>query len=211
MQNLLNKPGRFGDPALLATVTDPASFVQALITNGFTLNGQLTAILSRYIPEPAALTGAERHAWPSTTRTSGSTWARTASMNPHKYDGHRRGLMAFDPKVATTELTTKIVQPTLDAGKVFDSFPYLTRLYTTLSPADMNKDPVFSYNPSLPDYSQHPQGDADVSLRRLFRQNRYGTRRWRPPAASDADSRRRCEREQVDRAAGAVSASKSRR
>ena len=42
--------------------------------------------------------------------------------------------------------------PTLAAGAMFSAFPYLTRIYTTLSPEDMNKDPVFSFNPGLKDY-----------------------------------------------------------
>jgi hypothetical protein len=44
------------------------------------------------------------------------------------------------------DLQDRVVVPTLAAGAMFDAFPYLTRLYTTLSPGDMNKDPVFSYN-----------------------------------------------------------------
>jgi hypothetical protein len=41
---------------------------------------------------------------------------------------------------------------------MFDQFPYLTRLYTTLSPEDMNKDPVFSFNPGLKDWPNVHQG-----------------------------------------------------
>src|SRR5205823_7476607 len=39
------------------------------------------------------------------------------------------------------------------AASLFQEHRYLTRLYTTLSPEDMNQDPVFSYNPELPDVS----------------------------------------------------------
>ena len=50
-----------------------------------------------------------------------------------------------------SDINTKVVQPTLAAGALFDQHTYLTRLYTTISPQDMNKDPVFSYNATLPD------------------------------------------------------------
>ena len=50
------------------------------------------------------------------------------------------------------DLQDRVVTPTLAAGALFDAFPYLTRLYTTLSPEDMNKDPVFSFNPGLKDW-----------------------------------------------------------
>ena len=36
---------------------------------------------------------------------------------------------------------------------VFDGDPYMTRLYTTLSPEEMTLDPVFSFNPDLDDQS----------------------------------------------------------
>lgn len=36
---------------------------------------------------------------------------------------------------------------------LFAAHPYLTRLYTTLSPAEMTDDPVFGANPDLPGYS----------------------------------------------------------
>ena len=51
------------------------------------------------------------------------------------------------------EIDQRVVQPTLQAGALFDAQPSLTRLYTTLSPEDMNSDPVFSYNASLPNVS----------------------------------------------------------
>ena len=36
---------------------------------------------------------------------------------------------------------------------MFDDYPKLTRMYTTLSPEEMTRDPVFSFNPNLPDVS----------------------------------------------------------
>ena len=44
-----------------------------------------------------------------------------------------------------------MVEPARAAGALFRNAPYLTRLYTTLSPEDMTRDPVFSFNPSLPE------------------------------------------------------------
>ena len=39
----------------------------------------------------------------------------------------------------------------LEANALFAQHPKLTRLITTLSPEDMTEDPVFSFNPALPD------------------------------------------------------------
>ena len=172
MQKVLNRPGRFGDLTALAQVKDPASFVQAVFNNGFTINGQLTSILARYIPEPAALK-AQNLSLTQYYQNINFYLGQDRAMNPGKYADIATALMNFDPKMATDELTTKVVQPTLDAGQVFDAFPYLTRLYTTLSPVDMNKDPVFSYNPSLPDYSNVHQATLTYHCAGFFAKNRY--------------------------------------
>ena len=172
MRSVLNKPGRFGDPAVLAMVKDPASYVQGLFNNGFSNNGQLTTILSRYIPEPLVLKG-QNVTLAQYYQNIGFYLGQDRTNNPSKYADIEAALKAFDPQAVTTELTTKVVQPTLDAGKVFDRFPYLTRLYTTLSPADMNKDPVFSYNPSLPDYSNLHEATLTYHCAGFFSKSRY--------------------------------------
>ena len=47
------------------------------------------------------------------------------------------------------ELIESIVTPLEATLDVFAGMPYVTRLYTTLSPEEMTLDPVFSYNPDL--------------------------------------------------------------
>lgn len=50
-----------------------------------------------------------------------------------------------------TALNDTIIAPLVDTLSVFDGNPYMTRLYTTLSPEDMTLDPIFSFNPDLED------------------------------------------------------------
>lgn len=66
------------------------------------------------------------------------------------YDATAQKIQAFDPTLATADLQSRIVTPTLEAGALFHTQQALTRLYTTLSPEDMNLDPVFGFNPDLP-------------------------------------------------------------
>lgn len=49
------------------------------------------------------------------------------------------------------ELTSSVIDPLMETLAIFDGDPYLTRLYTTLSPEEMTLDPVFSFNPDLGD------------------------------------------------------------
>ena len=63
------------------------------------------------------------------------------------------GHAADDP--LTAELEERVVEPTRAAGQLFRDHPYMTRLFTTLSPHEMNRDPVFSYNDNqLPDLAR---------------------------------------------------------
>jgi hypothetical protein len=150
MRNQLNFPGRFGSAAELASMPDPVSFVEYLQRSGFTFTSQLTAILGVYIPYPPMLA------------TQGVTAANFYS-NIRFYLGEFRqqnpgfwvGVPAdaYQPQLMATEIQERVVKPTVDAAALFDKFSHLTRLYTTLSPQDMTLDPVFSFNPGLPDVS----------------------------------------------------------
>jgi len=133
MQQRLDSPGRFGSLDLLAAQPDPVSFVRYLNANGYAYTSQLIAILQRYIPVPASL---------------GSISAPLFYQNISAYAG-RLESVDYRPADMAAEIAERVVKPTRAASALFDQHPYLTRLYTTLSPEDMNKDPVFSYNPGL--------------------------------------------------------------
>ncbi len=140
MRGVLDSPGRFGNVDALATQTDPIAMVRAILSSGFTLNGQLTSLLGHYLPVPAKLLQQSISAAQYYQGLANQQFTEVDTTN-------------YDPAKLAADLRDKIVTPTLEAGKLFTSYPYLTRLYTTLSPEDMNKDPVFSYNKSLPDYA----------------------------------------------------------
>ncbi|MFO0579294.1 MAG: DUF2330 domain-containing protein [Polyangia bacterium] len=175
MRNLLNAPGRFGNLDTLALVKDPVSFVQGALGGGFSAtNSQFTGTMERFIPLPAAL------------KAQGVTLATYYARidfylntdrrnNPAKYTDIEAALAAFDGAMVVPELRTRVVEPTLDAGAAFDRFAYLTRLYTTLSPEDMNKDPVFSYNPSLSDYANLHEATLTYNCSGFFSKEMYSS------------------------------------
>lgn len=51
----------------------------------------------------------------------------------------------------TNEIVNNIITPLMEAIDILDDDLYMTRFYTTLSPEEMTLDPVFSFNPDLPD------------------------------------------------------------
>lgn len=149
MKNVLDAPGRFGDRAQLERSTDVRTFTQFLRSNRFPWSSALISILKRAIPYPQGLA------------RNGITEDQYYQQIDYILSGYRQQHpelfqdvpTSVDAAALAAELWTRIVEPTLEAGKLFTDNPKMTRLYTTLSPEDMTLDPVFDYNKTLPDVS----------------------------------------------------------
>jgi hypothetical protein len=170
MRGLLDPLRRFGTKAALASQPDAISFVRYLNENGFPVptqgnqpgpfptqslvyTAQLTTILGRHIPVPPGLTANDFYA-----RIEYYLGAYR-DANPTQFLGYT---IDYRPVQMAEEIWTGVVTPTLEAGALFTRYPYLTRLYTTLSPEQMNRDPVFSENRSLPEVSNVHQATVTV-------------------------------------------------
>jgi hypothetical protein len=164
MRNVLNPAGRFGFQTVLASMTTPESFVGYLFDNGYitqqnpnsfsfiapTLLPQVKNLLVAGIPMPEAMKGkVSEDEFLGNLNLYLSAGYRL--QNPDQFVGWQQ---TFDAGALAEQIFTAVVQPTLQAGELFNRFPTMTRLYTTLSPEDMTRDPVFSFNPSLPEVSR---------------------------------------------------------
>ena len=159
MKNVLTPVGRFGSKSELAAQPTPAAFIDYLFAHRFqsvsslsmfsgpVLPGTLKAILGKYIP-PAP------------------------GFPPDTFYAYYRSLEAqapppnFQPQAMANEIWERVVVPVRAASALFDTLPTLTRLYSTISPADMNKDPAFSFNPSLPTVSNVHRATMNVACSR---------------------------------------------
>lgn len=166
MQNLLDYEWRFGNQAELAQLTNAQDYIQYLVNYGYGVQSNLPpnfgyqfsstmlAILQRELPVPAGLLaeGVTPNDYYSQIYYY-LGWYR--EQNPQLYADLD---LEFDPIALTAELDERVVQPTLAAGKLFKDHPYLTRMFTTLDPREMTRDPVFSFNPDLADVSNEHYG-----------------------------------------------------
>jgi hypothetical protein len=127
----LGGPTRFGTKATFASYTDPASYLTTMRQSGFNLtDGAVLSLLLRYIPMPDELV--QRGLSPAAFYTSYDYYMDLVSAG----DGGAAPT-TFDAAGLTEELWTRIVLPTRAAQELFSTRPYLTRLYTTLSPKDL--------------------------------------------------------------------------
>jgi len=81
-------------------------------------------------------------------------------------------LTAWDAALFAQRLEERLFAPGKQAVALLEQNPYLTRMYTTISPAEMNADPMFRINTSLPDVANfniatqtnHCDGSTTVAL-----------------------------------------------
>jgi hypothetical protein len=161
MQGQLYSTGRFGSLAELASQPSPIAFVTYLYGHGYTVRGPtqagpifvrpqlssiVTEVLGKYIPVPPALKVDAQTFYSQISYYLGAY----RDAHPEDFAGYT---VDYQPGMMAADLDERVVTPTRNADQLFNDYSYLTRLYTTLSPEQMDKDPVFSWNKDLPSVS----------------------------------------------------------
>lgn len=67
------------------------------------------------------------------------------------YEGQIDQALWGDGSGFAKDMLSRIIEPGTHARTLVETWPYLSRLYTTISPNEMTEDPLFLYNPQLPD------------------------------------------------------------
>jgi hypothetical protein len=92
----------------------------------------LGGLVARYLATPPEVP-------PSALCTEPATFA--ASVDP----------LAWDGPAFAADLQARVIDPSRHAMDLLYTWPYLTRLYTTISPGEMTEDPMFHRTPDLPE------------------------------------------------------------
>ena len=128
----------------LSAIEDDARFVAELAGGFVFAQSKVLEILGRNLPLPA---GDEAFIYQVPDLLSDTFTAEQL----------RAGRVAV-----TIELNDTVIEPLAETLAVLDDAPYMTRLYTTLSPEDMTLDPIFSFNPDLGDQPLERSATLDV-------------------------------------------------
>ncbi|MEL6189412.1 MAG: DUF2330 domain-containing protein, partial [Myxococcota bacterium] len=147
MTGQLDWEGRFGNRSQLEAIQDPFALAAELRLLGFPNSSSYRNTLARYYPFPASL-AAEGVDEESFYRNLGYFLGRYREDNPEKFDNY--DLSDVETSAVIADLWERIVTPTLEAGQLFRENATMTRMLTSLSPEEMTRDPVFSFNPDLP-------------------------------------------------------------
>jgi MYXO-CTERM domain-containing protein len=136
--SLLLRPGGFDLTALKGT-TQAHTAVSQVLALGLPRDALLLALLRKYAPMPESVraTGISENQFYSNFSVYGPALASTP----------------VDGAAFAAELEMRIITPLREAQAMLDAQPYLTRLYATVSPDEMTRDPLFHFNPDLPPVS----------------------------------------------------------
>lgn len=169
MVGILDYQGRFGSTAQLAAIADAEGFVNYINQNGYPLFGNssgpngflpsyptlVLSILESQLPVPSKLL--EQDITPTDYY-----WNISYYLGSYRQQFPEQFLdldTEFSAQELAQQLEERVITPTLAAGAIFREHSYLSRLFTTLSPNEMTKDPAFSFNPDLPDVSNVHTGN----------------------------------------------------
>ena len=128
----------------LATLHTPKEFLQQMMWMGIPSTTLVQQIIKDHIPMPPV------EDLPEDCDTDQEFYA---IWNLDNCLQHMDPAWTFDPAGFVADLDMKFVKPLVEAQALFQRHPYLTRMFTTISPDEMSKDPLFSFNPDLPDVS----------------------------------------------------------
>jgi hypothetical protein len=78
------------------------------------------------------------------------------------------GQVQFSPSALFQAVDDNVIAPMRVVQDLLNARPYVTRLYSTLSAADMTLDPVFTMNPDLPELSNLHTADRIVECSAQF-------------------------------------------
>jgi hypothetical protein len=140
-------PGRY-DLTRLAAVANPPAAITEILVQGISRDGTLFEILRKHIPEPEVL---------KKMNIDERTFYNQLSFYWQRYQAD---FAPFSGAAFAADIDAKIVQPLVKARALVERFPKLTRLSTYISPEEMNIDPLFMMNDTLPDVPTAHVADA---------------------------------------------------
>lgn len=115
----------------LRASSDAQDFVSRVISSGLPPTAELQAILETHVPVPPTYD------------------ARSVYNRPQDYPQLNTWHPNFDVEAAVDDIETTILTPLQDIQEMFDRQPHLTRLRSSISPAEMTLDPMFALNPDI--------------------------------------------------------------
>lgn len=131
--------------AQLERTTDPGMFIQLLLQQGFPTTQAMQSLLRQYVPMPAEAV---------TAGLSESAWYNCVGCFPEY-----AALVPFDPVAFTAALWEQMVIPSNHMKTLLAAHPYVTRLSSSMSAAEMTADALFTVADGMGEQTNVYQAD----------------------------------------------------
>ncbi len=136
------------DLNMLAGVHNPSSFLDEMLWMGFPRDAQVQSLIRKHIPMPDDV-------GPDCDEDNEFyNWNKEYCLSNMPSD------WVFDPAAFVAELEERVVQPLQATQALVDAHDYTTRMFATVSDYEMTRDPMFDFNPDLPDVDNYHQATA---------------------------------------------------
>ena len=132
------------DPDKLAKIATPGAFLQAMLQEGYPRTTQLQQLIRKYVPKPAEFEAVSDQEFYGCVQCESCAEGTCAAMHAAV------AKQPFDAAAFAKDVKTSIVEPLFLVQSQYEAAGWLTRMYTTISGDEMDKDPIFAFNPDLP-------------------------------------------------------------
>jgi len=132
------------DPSKLESITDPSTFLMKLLEYGYPRTTQMQNLIRKHLPKPAKYKDVKDNAY---YNCLGQQWNTKPPCSDYKAAAKAQG---FDAKKFVVDLVKYVIEPLQKMDSDIAGHAWMTRLYTTLDPQEMDKDPIFAFNKTLP-------------------------------------------------------------
>ncbi len=139
----------------LELIKEPGKFLQKLLSDGYPRTAQMQGLIRKHIKKPAEYSTVADNEFYSCIQCEG------CSNKPCSEYKSAVALLPFDAAAFAKDIQDNIVAPLTEVQGFFETLKYLTRMYTTLSADEMDKDPIFAWNPDLPDVDRVHKAKAE--------------------------------------------------
>ena len=126
-------------------ITDAGKFLQKMLEKGYPRTTQMQTLIKKFIPKPLEFAKVTDQEFYNCVQNS-----QFGDSGPCKSYSDAVKAAKFDAKGFADALWAGVVKPLQDVQAQFDASKYVTRLFTTVSPEEMTKDPIFAFNGDLP-------------------------------------------------------------
>ena len=141
--------------AELAKQPSSSASLQMLLQGGYPRTTQTQNLIKKHVPKPAKYKDVKDQEFYNCLSSSGNT---SSPCSDYKAEVAKQ---TWNAQAFADDVQKNIVEPLVGMDDDIKGHAWMTRLYTTVDPQEMDKDPIFAFNKDLPAVDNQHTAKAD--------------------------------------------------